>query len=113
MKDKCNKYETLFIFSDEETLKKHFEECDECREEHEKMQKVSALIQEVKDDYKQKPAHILAKTACVLLLFFVGGVSINTLDMQYGILDTVRYGEPLTIEDLGFPTDSYGLIQVD
>ena len=45
MDKKCSKYEGLFIFSDEETLKKHIEECPECRAEHEKMQKVSELIE--------------------------------------------------------------------
>lgn len=36
MNDKCSKYEGLFIFSDDETLKKHLLECEECRREQEK-----------------------------------------------------------------------------
>ena len=29
------------------------------------------------------------------------------------MLDTLRYGDTLSAEDLGFPVDSYGLIAVD
>ncbi|MGN1153108.1 MAG: hypothetical protein ACI4S3_03695 [Candidatus Gastranaerophilaceae bacterium] len=112
MKDKCNKYESLFIFSDEETLNKHIKECEDCRIEHKKMQRVSDLIKEVKDEYK-KPNYMAFKVACMLFLFIACGASIDMLDMRYGFLDTIRYGEPLTMEDLGLPTDSYGLIQVD
>ena len=52
--DKCTKYEGLFIFSDEETLQQHVEKCEECKKEHEKMQKVSSLLSEVKLYYKAK-----------------------------------------------------------
>lgn len=112
MKDKCNKFESLFIFSDEKTLKEHILKCSDCRAEYEKMQRVSDLIQEVKNEYK-KPSNVGIKVACALFLFIAGGLSIQTLDLQYGFLDTVKYGSPLTIEDLGLPTDDYGLIQVD
>ena len=44
MDNKCTKYEGLFVFSGDETLKKHIEECDECRKEAEKMEKVSDLL---------------------------------------------------------------------
>lgn len=112
MNDKCNKYESLFIFSDEKTLMEHVKNCPECQKEHEKMGRVSDLIKEVKNEYK-KPNFMALKVACVLFLFVIGGVSIEMLDLQYGILDTIKYGEPLTMEDLGFPTDDYGFIQVD
>ena len=77
------------------------------------MQKVSDLISEVKGEYKKTPKYLALKVACALFLFIVGGVSVEMLDMRYGILDTIKYGAPLTMEDLGFPTDSYGLIMVD
>ena len=54
MNDKCSKYEGLFIFSDDETLKKHLLECEDCRREQEKMDKVSGLIDEVKFHYYSK-----------------------------------------------------------
>ena len=37
MDKKCSKYESLFVFSDEETLSKHLQECEDCRQEQEKM----------------------------------------------------------------------------
>jgi len=113
MNKKCNKYESLFIFSDEETLMNHVEECEDCQKEHAKMARVSELISEVRDEYKKPNKLASLQVACAMFLLLVGGTSINILDSQYGILDTIRYGENLTVEDLGFPTDSYGLIQVD
>ena len=54
MKDKCTKYEALFTFADQETLKKHLEVCEDCRKEQEQMDRVSELISEVKPFYKRK-----------------------------------------------------------
>ena len=112
MNDKCNKFESLFIFSNEKTLKEHVLACPECRKEYEKMNRVSDLIKEVKPESK-KPANVGVKSAWAWFLCVIGGVSIQMLDLQYGFLDTIKYGSPLTIEELGLPTDDYGLIQVD
>jgi anti-sigma factor RsiW len=46
MEKHCNKYESLFVFSDEKALNEHLSVCAECAEEHEKMQKVSSLVKE-------------------------------------------------------------------
>lgn len=54
MKDKCTKYEALFTFSDEEYLKSHLKDCEECQKEQEKMDKVSKLLQEVKFELIKK-----------------------------------------------------------
>ena len=54
MKEKCNKYEALFTFADENTLNEHLKVCADCRKEQEKMEKVSELIKEVKPFYKKK-----------------------------------------------------------
>ena len=112
MNNKCNKFESLFIFSDEKALEEHIKVCPDCRAEYERMNKVSDLIKEVKSEFK-RPKYVALKVACMLFIFIAGGVGIQALDLQYGFLDTVKYGEPLTIEDLGLPTDDYGLIQVD
>ena len=54
MDNKCSKYESLFIFSDEEKLTEHLNECEDCKIEQKKMEKVSELIQEVKPYYLKK-----------------------------------------------------------
>ncbi len=115
MKKKCDKFESLFIFSDEETLKSHIEECEDCREEFETMNKVSELIQEVKPHYlnKRKNRFDAVRIACAMFVFVIGGLTFHIADMNYGIVDTVRYGTQFTAEDLGFQTDDYGLIMVD
>ena len=38
MKDKCTKYEALFTFADEKTLRQHIETCEDCRREQESPQ---------------------------------------------------------------------------
>lgn len=119
MKEKCSKYESLFIFSDEKDLTEHINNCEDCKAEHEQMQKVSALLKEVAPHYQKKKKSFANKirflqAACMLFILFVGGLSTTAmLDSKYGILDTVKYGAPLTMEDMGFQTDNYGLIQVD
>ena len=54
MDEKCNQYEPLFTFRSEEELIEHIQNCPECQKEHEKMQKVSELLQEVKPYYLKR-----------------------------------------------------------
>ena len=112
MTDKCNKFEALFTFSDDATLMEHIAHCEDCRAKYEKMNKVSELISEVKPHYKKDKTKAI-KVACVLFAVLVGGTTLELADMQYNIVDTVKYGQQFTAEDLGFQTDDYGLIMVD
>jgi len=111
MTDKCNKFEALFTFSDEKTLMEHIAQCEDCRAEYEKMNKVSELIKEVKPHYK-KERFTAVKVACLLFAFIIGGVTFQIADTNYGIVDTIKYGQQFTAEDLGFQTDEYGLLVV-
>lgn len=114
MENKCNKYEGLFVFSDEETLKKHILECEDCRQEHEKMEKVSQLLDEVKFHYRLKNKRVRKlKAVCIAacLIFFSSTLGFVTNDDDF--MDALMYGETLSAEDLGFPVDSYGLLMVD
>ena len=114
MDNKCSKYEGLFVFSDEETLNKHLAECEDCRLEHEKMQKVSNLLGEVKFHYRSKKRKLMklkAVCAVVMIMFFSASFGVITNDDEWA--DTLMYGESLSAEELGFPVDSYGLIMVD
>ncbi len=113
MNNKCSKYEGLFIFSDDETLKKHLLECEECRKEQEKMDRVSELIGEVKFHYRSKvKSKSILKAACVLMLLLFSTASIGVMENYEDLADTIQYGDTLSAEDLGFPVDSYGLIVV-
>ena len=114
MEKKCSKYEGLFIFSDEETLKKHIEECEECRSEHEKMEKVSDLIGEVKNHYitKMRKRNRL-RVACAISLVLFSTLSLGIVATNDDLVDSLRYGDTLSAEELGFPVDAYGLLMVD
>lgn len=114
MENKCSKYEGLFVFSDEETLKEHLNECDSCRLEHEKMQKVSDLISETKFYYRNKARKARkVKAACVALFMIFFSATFGFVTEDGDLADSLMYGYTLSAEDLGFPVDSYGLLMVD
>ena len=114
MDNKCSKYEGLFIFSDEETLNNHLLECDDCKVEHEKMQKVSDLLGEVKFYYRSKKRRTMKlKAVCALLMFMFFSATLGVVTTDSDWADALMYGEVLSAEDLGFPVDSYGLLMVD
>ena len=114
MDKKCSKYESLFVFSDEETLQRHIQECEDCKAEQEKMNKISELIGEVKFHYRlraKKIRKIKAVCAALFLICFSTSLGIATNDSD--LVDALMYGESLSAEELGFPVDSYGLLMVD
>ena len=116
MENKCSKYEELFISGSQEELEKHIQECEECKKEYDAQHKVSSLLDEVKMYYyskrKKRIARLRAACAVMFMVFSlasVGGFAITNDD----VLDTLKYGDTLSAEDLGFPVDSYGLLMVD
>lgn len=114
MKEKCTKYEALFTFRSEEELNRHIDECEDCRLEHEKMQKVSSLIEEVKPYYRAKRKKLAKiKIACAFLMIMMSGTTLGLINFNPDVSDTLKYGTTLSSEDLGFPVDSYGLITVE
>ena len=114
MDNKCTKYECLFIFSDNETLEEHVRECEECKKEDEIQKKVSSLLDEVKFYYrKRNNTRRYLKTACAAAFLLVSTLSLGLAITNEDLIDTIKYGNCLTAEDLGFPVDSYGLLMVD
>lgn len=113
--DKCSKYESLFVFSDENTMKEHIDSCEDCRKEAEIQEKVSSLLDEVKMYYhaknKQKRNQLRAACAAVFMVFSL--MSLGVVANNDDLMDTLKYGDTLSAEDLGFPVDSYGLLMVD
>ena len=118
MNRKCNKYEGLFVFSNEEELKKHIEECEFCKNEQEKLDKISDLIKEarplfIKQEKRKKTA---LKTACAMVLLVLTASFITTFNVNSNTnslaFENIKYGQSLSAEDYGFPVDSYGLIMV-
>lgn len=116
MDNKCSKYESLFVFSDEETLKAHINECEECAKEAQEQDKVSDLLSEVKMYYwaKRKKQRTKLRAMCAVLVFALfTSLSFGLLLTNEDLTDTLKYGQTLSAEDYGFPVDSYGLLMVD
>lgn len=114
MNEKCTKYEALFTFGNEEALKKHLETCEDCRKEQEKLDKVSALLKEVKPYYISKRKNIAKlKAACAVFTILFCGTTLGVLNFNSDISDIIKYGNTLSAEDLGLPVDDYGLLMVE
>lgn len=114
MNDKCNKYEALFTFSNEETLKKHIETCEDCRKEQEVMDKVSGLLKEVRPYYISKRKNTAKlKIACAMLTILLCTATMGIVNFNTDISDIIKYGNTLSAEDLGLPVDAYGLLMVE
>ncbi len=114
MENKCSKYEGLFVFSDEETLNSHIKECEDCKKEQEKMDKVSALLGEVKFYYRAKNKKLKRlKAVCAMFFLIFFSATFGILSNDSDLTDALMYGDTLSAEELGFPVDSYGLLMVD
>lgn len=114
MKEKCSKYEALFTFRTQEELNEHIQQCKDCRAEHEKMLRVSELIQEAKPYFKERRKNIARfKVASALFALMISGTTLGVLNLNTDISDTLKYGTTLSSEDLGLPVDSYGLISLE
>lgn len=115
MKDKCNKYEGYFLFSDEKTLDEHIKNCPDCQREREKEERLSALIKDSKSEYKRLVKQNLnkayAKIACILLLFTgIGTTTGYNLYKSNNFINPNSYNSAYisVIESSGLPTDEYG-----
>lgn len=114
--NKCNKYESLFVFQNEEALEKHIEECEECNKENEKYKKISMLVKEVASIYlekekKKKITLITQKIACYLIAFIA--LSAYT---GYKLYDNYTYQISLEqesyVSEMGLPIDEYGFLSI-
>lgn len=114
MNNKCSKYEALFTFANEETLKSHLETCDDCKKVQEEMDKVSNLLQEVKPYYISKRNNVLKlKAACAVLFVLLSGTTFGIINFNSDVADILKYGATLSADDLGLPVDEYGFIMVE
>lgn len=114
MDEKCTKYEALFTFGNDETLKDHVSTCKDCQKEQEVMDKVSDLLAEVRPYYKAKRRNVVKlKAACAVFAILLSGTTLGVINLNTDISDTIKYGTTLSAEDYGFPVDSYGFLMVE
>ena len=114
MKEKCTKFEGMFVFANEKDFEKHLGSCDDCKEEAKKMDDISKLIQKAKPFYfKERARQKSIMASCAIFLVFLTTGIFSVLNYNNALLDTIKYGHALSAEDLGFPVDSYGLIMVE
>lgn len=105
----CDKFEKLFTQDDETELLKHIQECDECRKEYEKFQKVGSLVKEAKPLFeKEKSKSITNKIA----LSMVAGVSFFILTGFVLMSWLPNYNYDKAVESDIYPVDEYGLVEL-
>lgn len=118
MSEKCNKYESLFVFSTEEKLEEHISICPDCREQHEKMKKTAGIAQEVasyyKDYGKQKSNFSAIKSVAGLIIIVLAYFLINQTVFDKDINNyNLSYNQnESVISEMGLPTDDYGFLMV-
>lgn len=114
-KQKCDKYEAFFTFQDEEAFNNHLENCPNCKEEHEKYLKVSALVKEVAPEYLAKRAKtksdLLKRAACIFVILtgLIGYTGYKVYEDNSFQINSV---EDSYIYEIGLPTDSYGFLEL-
>lgn len=118
MKEKCTKFESLYIFKSEDELKEHVQNCPECQAEMQKMERVSELIQEAKPYfvYKQKLSYTKMKVACIMCFGLFAGTLIGYFTQFNYYISANNYSSEYSTQatnEYGIPVDNYGLITVN
>ena len=119
MNNNCNKYQYLFIFSDEEYLKEHIKNCPDCAKKHEISEKTANLVKEIKpyiinENINKKRLVLLKSCSAVVLLCICLSWMVKShyqsISSYQSILLMVK--ESSIINEMGLPVDEYGLLQV-
>ena len=114
MKEKSQNYEGMFTFLNTEDFNDELEKNPELKAEHEKMQKVSKLLSEVRPYFLHKRKNAAKiKIACAISFIMLSGTVMGVINFNPDISEFVKYGNTLEAEDYGFPVDDYGFILVD
>lgn len=103
----CDKFEKLFIQEDETELLEHIKTCKECKDEYEKMVKVSNLVKEAKPLFKKDKN--LKKN---LALTMVASVTICSLTGFLLLSWLPYYNYDSALESDIYPVDEYGLVEL-
>lgn len=113
-KKTCNGYEAMYTFLNEDDFNKHLQVCEQCAKEHEKMQRVSELIQEAKPYINaiQGKNRVLKNTAAFFVIAFAA-LSIPAYMTGVDVYDNMIAQNTPTVQELGLPVDEYGLLYVE
>jgi len=115
MNNNCGKYETFFIFDNEDNFNKHLKSCPDCQKEHKKMLEVANLAKEVKPFIKKTKLNIkiLSNIAACLLISTIAFTSIKTFYNNQPNPELKAIKENSVITQMGLPTDDYGLLEIE
>ena len=111
----CNKYESFFIFRDEEAFNEHLEHCPDCKKEHEKYAKVSALLKEVAPVYlekkKKEKKSVIKRLACCFVAFVGFASYAGYMAYDDYVFKTMEI-EDSYVSTMGLPVDDYGFLEI-
>lgn len=110
----CNGYEAMYTFLNDEDFERHLKECPQCAKEHEKMQKVSDLIQEAKTYIKQKRKNtrVLVSAAAFFVAVFAT-LSVPLCMVGIDAYDNLVAQNTMDVQELGLPVDEYGFLYIE
>lgn len=118
MDKKCNKYEAYFTFASSDEYEKHLLTCEDCRKERIKEEKLSYLIKDSAETYKdlykrQKSKRTMVRIACSLLFFVffgtIAGFEMTQTNKKIHLNLTNKTNTDMSIIlEAGLPVDEYG-----
>ena len=112
----CNKYEGLFVFSDDETFNEHIKHCKDCQIEHNKYLKISSLVKEVKPVYiereKKKNMINAAKRLACCFVIFIGIAAFACYNLYSDYEYQLSIEQESAISEMGLPIDKYGFLSL-
>lgn len=112
--NKCNGYEAMYTFLNEEDFAKHLEVCEICSAEHKRMQRVSELIEEAKPYIKEKKkAKRVLVTAAAFFVAVFATMSVPLCMVGINVYDDLIAQNSSTAQELGLPVDEYGFLYVE
>lgn len=116
--NKCDKYESYFVFQDEEKFKEHLNSCENCKQEHERYLKISSLVKEVAPIYleREKENKIkmmnAAKKLAACFVLFVSLTAFTGYKMYDNYVYQVSLEQESTVSEMGLPIDEYGFLSL-
>ena len=113
MENKCNKYEALFTFSNENDFLNHVKNCASCESEHLVLNKISSLIKEVAPEYlaRERRSNLRKAVSCCLCLV-IGITGVIGYQINNYVSQNIGYSTSSIIYQQGLPVDDYGFLKI-
>lgn len=118
MNNKCDKYESLFIFGSKEDFSEHLKTCTDCQNEHEQMKKVACVVKEVKPFITNKENNVVnfplySKIVACFIMPLIFSFAFNLFSPQKANPEIAWAKQSSVVTEMGLPSDEFGLLTIE